>query len=311
MGIKTKERHRQSEEEKMRHRLQPATVLLYLTVVVFLSLFFTHPFYLLALFLAVAIVIFSFDLIREWSSYLKIGLCFLVVIMFVNVFLVREGATVLFLSPAIPGLGRIRITFEALCYGAGMGLRLLVIISAFCLFMYVVHPDGIIRLLGGRSYKIALALGLSLRLFPLMRADFLRIMQVQQCRGVNFHGQGWRERTVKTIPVIKVLLLSSLERAFQLAESLQARGYGLGKRTSFMRNRWRIGDKLIVVAICLVLCLSMWLVMRGQTEFHYYPRLQSVGSGDFFGAVFLGIFLMIPAFLNWGWKKWPTLRSRI
>ena len=181
MGIKTKERHRQSEEEKMRHRLQPATVLLYLTVVVFLSLFFTHPFYLLALFLAVAIVIFSFDLIREWSSYLKIGLCFLVVIMFVNVFLVREGATVLFLSPAIPGLGRIRITFEALCYGAGMGLRL-VIISAFC-FVYVVHPDGIIRLLGGRSYKIALALGLSLRLFPLMRADFTHYASTAVPRG--------------------------------------------------------------------------------------------------------------------------------
>ena len=302
---------KQRTEEEMRHRLQPATVLLYLTAVVLLSLFFTHPLYLLALFSAVAIVILSFDLIREWSSYLKIGFGFMVVIMVVNVFFVREGATVLFLGPAIPGLGRIRITFEALCYGAGMGLRLLVIISVFCLFMYVVHPDGIIRLLGGRSYKTALALGLSLRLFPLMRADFSRIMQVQQCRGVNFRGQSWSERTVKTIPVIKVLLLSSLERAFQLAESLQARGYGLGERTNYRRNGWRSGDQLIVMGICLALCLSLWLVLRGQAAFHYYPRLQSVESGDFFGAGLVGICLMIPAFLNWGWKKWPILRSRI
>lgn len=302
------EMYRQSELEEMRQRLHPVTVLLYLTAVIILSLFFTHPFLLVALFLAVGLVIISFHLVKEWAGYLKIGLGFLLVLMFINVVVVRAGSTVLFLGPAFPGFGRIRITLEALCYGAVMGVRLLVIISVFCLFMYIVHPDSIIGLLGGRSDKTALALGLSLRLFPLMRADFLRIAEVQRCRGVSFRERNWRKRVGKAIPVIKVLLLSSLERAFQLAESLQTRGYGLGKRSRYFPKKWGLADWLIVGSICLGVFFSFWLIWRGQADFHYYPRLQDVESRDFFNAVFLGIFFLFPALLNWGWKKWLSLK---
>jgi len=301
----------QREQEKMRYRLHPATVLFYLTAVVFLALFFQHPFFLLVLFIAVGLVILSFDLHREWAGYLKVGLSFMLVIMLINVLFVRAGSTVLFLGPALPVFGRIRITFEALCYGAAMGLRILIIISAFCLFMYVVHPDGIIRLLGGRSDKTALALGLSLRLFPLMRADFLRITEVQKCRGVNLRERSWWKRVSKTVPVIRVLLLSSLERAFQLAESLQARGYGLGKRSNFSSKKWGLRDKFIQLSLLLGVFLSLFFAWRGQADFSYYPRLQSMESGALVGAVFIGLVFIIPAFLNWGWKKWPTLRSRI
>ena len=40
-----------------------------------------------------------------------------------------NGDTVL-VAAALPGLGTVKITLEALTYGAGMGLRLLVVISA-------------------------------------------------------------------------------------------------------------------------------------------------------------------------------------
>lgn len=302
---------KKEEREMMRQRLYPATALLYLAAVVFLSLFFAHPFFLLALFVAVGTVILSYGLGREWVGYLKVGCGFLVVIMFVNVLFVRAGSTVLFLGPDFPGWGRMRITLEALCYGAGMGLRLMVIISAFCLLMYVVPPDSIIQLLGGWSYKTALALGLSLRLFPLLRADFLRITEVQRCRGVNFHGQKHREKIRKTIPVIKVLLLSSLERAFQLAESLQARGYGLGRRSHYLRKSWELRDKFITVCICGGVLVSLGLVGGGQAAYSYYPHLQRVARGEVYSAVLVGLLFIVPALLNWGWKKWPSLRSRI
>jgi len=303
--------YQQREREEMRYRLHPATVLLYLTAVVFLTLFFKHPFFLLALFFAVGLVILSFELYKEWMAYLKIGFSFMLVIMLINVFFVRAGSTVLYLGPVLPVFGRIRITFEAVCFGTVMGLKLLIIISAFCLFMYVVHPDGILRLLGGRSDKTALALGLSLRLFPLMRADFLRITEVQRCRGVNLYERSSWKGVSKTIPVIRVLLLSSLERAFQLAESLQARGYGLGKRSSFSSTEWRLRDRFIEIGLLLGVFLSLFLAWRGQADFSYYPRLQSLESSALVGAVFIGLVFVFPAFLNWGWKKWPTLRSRI
>lgn len=299
------------EQERMRQRLHPVTVLLYLGAVVFLSLFFAHPLFLLSLFIAVGIVILSYGLGREWVGYLKVGLGFLLVIMMVNVLLVRAGSTILFLGPTLPGLGRMRITWEALCYGLGMGLRLLVIISVFCLLMYVLHPDRLIQLLGGRSYKTALTLGLSLRLFPLMRTDFLRITEVQQCRGVNYRAQKKRDKVRQIIPALRVLLLSSLERAFQLAESLQARGYGLGRRSYYARQKWRLRDKIIIICICGGVLLSLWLVGSGQAAYSYYPRLQSVKTVEIYWSVLIGLFFIVPACFNWGWKKWPSLRSRI
>lgn len=299
------------EQEKMRQRLHPATVLSYLGAVVFLSLFFAHPLFLLALFIAVGIVILSYDLGREWVGYLKVGLGFLLVIMMVNVLFVRAGSTILLLGPTLPGLGRMCITLEALCYGLGMGLRLLLIISVFCLLMYVLHLDRLLQLLGGRSYKTALTLGLSLRLFPLMRADFLRIMEVQQCRGVNFRTKKKRDKVRQIVPVLKVLLLSSLERAFQLAESLQARGYGLGRRSHYLRQKWRLRDKIIIICICGGVLLSLWLVGSGQAAYSYYPRLQSVKTVEIYWSVLIGLLFIVPACLNRGWKKWPSLRSRI
>ncbi|MGI6588845.1 MAG: energy-coupling factor transporter transmembrane component T [Peptococcia bacterium] len=303
--------NKKEEQEKMRQRLHPVTVLLYLGAVVFLSLFYAHPFFLLSLFIAVGIVILSYGLGREWLGYLKVGFGFLLVIMIVNVLFVRAGSTVLLLGPTLPGLGRIRITGEALCYGMGMGLRLLVIISVFCLLMYVLHPDHLLRLLGGMSYKTALTLGLSLRLFPLMRADFLRITEVQQCRGVNFRAKKKKDKVRQIIPVLRVLLLSSLERAFQLAESLQARGYGLGRRSHYLCQKWRLRDKFIIICICGGTLLSLWLVGSGRAAYSYYPRLQSVKIEEVYGAVLIGLLFIVPACFNWGWKKWPSLRSRI
>ncbi len=299
------------EQDKLFQSLCCEVSLSYIAALVFLSLFFSHPLYLLALFFALNLVILSAGIVRQWLTYLKFSLTLIFLIILVNALFVRAGATVLLYGVSVPLIGNIRITLEALCYGAGMGLRLLVMLGSFCLLTYAVHPDLILKTLGGGWSKIMLALGISLRLFPLITDDFVRITEAQRCRGVDFKVRNLRQRLEKYVPVLHTVLLSSLERSFQLAESLHSRGYGTTKRTNCREVLWRPRDYLVIVTVLLGSAYGMALVLTGRNGYGYYPKLQPFKEQEIIIAVCLALFFCFPALLDWGWEKWRFLRSKI
>lgn len=299
------------ERNALFQSLRTEVALLYVALLVILALFFSHPLYLLTLFIALNAVIISAGIVREWLVYLKFTLLLTGLIILVNALFVHEGATVLLRSPRLPLLGSIRITGEALFFGVGMGLRLLVMTGAFCLMTYAVHPDRILQALGGGNSKILLTLSITLRLLPLVASDFRRITEAQRCRGVNFQARGLKTRLQKYIPVFNTVLLSSLERSFQLAESLQSRGYGAGRRSRLRESLWRPRDGAVLAAALLALVCAAALLGSGWADYSYYPRLQAVRGEEMLGAVVLGILFLFPAVLQWGWARWRLLKLKI
>lgn len=299
------------EKDNLMHKLHPLAAVTYVAVIIFLSLLFSHPVYLLGLFLAVGTVIAASDSLREWKPYLFISLGMIIVIMLVNGIVAQVGTTVLFYGPRVPWLGEITITLEAVCYGAGMGVRLLVIISAFCFYTYAINPDKALKLFSRFGSKSVMAVTLSTRLFPLMIRDGLRITEVQRCRGVRMDTGGRLQRIKNRLPIINVLLLSSLERSLQLAESMQARGYGSGKRTFYTRDLWRPRDYLIMAAATFSMLAGVWAALQGWSAYNYYPELEKFDLGQLKTAFVITLALTIPALINWGWKKWPLLKLKI
>lgn len=299
------------ERLKLFQSLRCEAALGYIAALILLSLVFSHPLFLLVLFLASNMVILSAGIVREWLTYLKFSLMLITLIILVNSVFVRAGATVLIRGPYVPLLGMTRITLEALCFSAGMGLRLLVMMGAFCLLTYAVHPDLILKTLGGGRSKIILTISISLRLFPLIADDFVRITEAQRCRGVNFQSRGRWQRIRKYIPVLSTVLLSSLERSFQLAESLHARGYGIAKRSCYREVLWRPRDYLVLLTVLMGAVFGVVLALTGWGGYIYYPRLQSLKGPEIMMSALLGLFFVFPAFLNWGWEKWQLLRLKI
>ena len=56
------------------------------------------------------------------------------------------------------------------------------------------------------------------------------------------------------------LLAGSLERGLNLAEAMEARGYGRAGRTRAPRPPWRIRDRAaLVVAVAIVVVGALWL----------------------------------------------------
>lgn len=299
------------EKDNFIYKLHPFTAVAYIFVVVLLSLIFAHPLYLLGLFLALGGVIIASGNLREWKPYLLLSLGLLVMLMLVNAVFVQVGSTVLLTGPRVPLLGTIKITLEAICFSGAMGIRLLVIISSFCFYTYAVHPDKVLKLLNKFSGKSVLAIILATRLFPLLVKDVRRIAEVQRCRGVKLDHGTRRQRLKSRLPVINILLLSSLERSIQMAESMQAKGYGSGKRSFYFRDYWRPRDWLVLIPTVLALAAGIWAALKGWSAYIFYPRLESIKLDQMVMVPIIVLVLAVPIILNWWWEKWPLLRSKI
>lgn len=299
------------EKDNLLYKSHPFTIAFFILAIFILSLIFTHPLYLLGLLLVVGISIVSTGNYHQWKGYLKFAVPMMIMIILINALFVHAGASVLYSGPRLPFIGKIRITTEAVAYGVGMSIRLLVIISLFCLFTYIIQPDKFMKMFSKIGNKSVFVIILSMRLFPLMVSDYRRIMEVQRCRGVKIDTGTWIDRTKNLLPITSVLLLSCLERSFQQAESMYARGYGSGKRTVFQKELWRIRDYMIILASVIGLIGGIYAVVKGYAVYAYYPRLIAINYTEMKTMVLVTISLLFPIALNWGWSKWAILRLKI
>lgn len=299
------------EKDNLIFKLHPVTQLSFLGTVFLFSLIFSNPVYLLGFWLAMVMVIISAGIFDQWLVYCKCSLVMMLFIIIINVIFSGAGATVFYRVNGIAGLGELRFSMESLAFGFSMGLRLLVILSIFSLYTYVVNPDKVLGLLGKRGGKSILAVTISLRLFPLMMQDIKRISEIQRCRGVlRSQGNLWQRASMYK-PIIGIMLISSLERSLQMAESMYARGYGSGPRTYYHQAQWRPRDYLVMFLTAAAAAAGIGAIVEGWAAFTFYPVLEEIQITEIYYCGLLVFGLLFPAILNWGWKKWPQLKSRI
>ncbi|WP_027718445.1 energy-coupling factor transporter transmembrane component T [Desulfovirgula thermocuniculi] len=293
--------------------LHPAAMLAYLLVFLLLCLLYENPLYLLALFFLLALLNLEAEGREAWEGFLKGGLLLVVLIMVVNSLVIRAGSTVIWSGPAVPLWGKLQVSLEALYYGATSGLRFLVLLSLFCLYNLVVSPDKLLSLLAGFAYYSVLAVVLATRFFPVVVRNLLRIKEVQELRGVDFNQGTLWERVQKYSSLYGVLLLSSLEDAMGIAESMQARAFGSGKRTLYRHHLWRPRDTICLAGSLGAFSLALWGWFHGYGRYEFYPEadvlIKDAATVGILLLVCLG--LSLPLLLSKGWKRWPFLRSKI
>lgn len=164
-------------------------------------------------------------------------------------FLETIGSHPLWTGPIVPVLGQIDVTSEELASAALNALRLASVGLAFAAYALLVDHD---RLLQGARFARPAAL--ATRLLPTLERDAAGFVDALRGRGVEVSGV--RGRAVLLSP----LLASSLERALNLAEAMEARGYGRSARTSIPRPPWQALDVFAVaVAAAIVSVGAMWL----------------------------------------------------
>lgn len=293
--------------------LHPAAILAYLGVLLVLALIFTNPLYLLGLLLVVILAVVAARGLVAWEIYLRITLGMVVLVIIINSLMARAGETIIWWGPRLPVIGPLNVSLEAICYGAAMGVRLLIIMSVFCLYNLIVHPDKVLSLLARFASRSALVLSLATRMFPAMIRQIENIQEVQKVRGVNFHAGTLRERLPKYAGLINILLLSSLEDSLEIAEAMQARAFGSGRRSCYRRDIWRPRDILCLGGSLLALATAVYGLVEGYSTFGFYPQMDYLVKGPMTVIILIIIILSlsVPVLLSWGWQRCPYFNAKI
>lgn len=285
----------------------------YIAVLFLVAMIFDHPLLLIGVLLVSLPAIAAVGALDRWEGYLRLGIWMTLAIMVINPLVIRAGSTILWCGPALPYLGSLDISLEALCYGAAMGLRLIDLLTIFCLYNEIVDPDKLLGQVSRWAYKTGIMVSLATRLFPAILRDLSNAREVLQLRGVDFNSGNLRERIRKNSLIFKIVLISSLEGSFQTAEAMETRAFGCGPRSCYRREWLRPRDLLCLAGSLSALVLAIGLKMHVMGNFTYYPRLGSLLENPVSwlwpGIMLFG--LLLPAALSWGWKLCPFLRSKI
>lgn len=257
-------------------RLSPFCKLAWVVSVMIASLIFEHPLYLGIIFLTTIPMAVMARIYRQWFCLVFFSLLMGLGIILINAIVINAGSTVLLEATfSIPTLGVPRITMEAICFAATMALRLVIIVSAFAVFTFSVHPDDqMLTMIQLRiPYKSVLVASLSMRFVPALFEDLDRLNEVQQSRGLEMSRGSIFKRIKNRATVLVPLLANSLTRCVQIAEAMEARAFGTGsRRTYFKRLKVTRFDIGTIIAGFFPLIWGILVLVYGYGDYDAYAN---------------------------------------
>ncbi|WP_170119358.1 energy-coupling factor transporter transmembrane component T family protein [Tumebacillus permanentifrigoris] len=278
------------------------TLLFYPFLLLMVSVLTFHPLYLGAEWVVLLFALALHGGLRTYARTLKFAIPILLLILVINVLLNKNGATLLYKGPSVAVIGQLRITGEALAYGLVMGLRMLVFFGIFALTLHWLSADRALELSAKVAKKSAVTAMMTTRLIPYLSEQAEQIGDVLQTRGVRFNDGHVLRRLAARRPMLGVLLISALEGSWQVAEAMEARGFGQGKRSSYSRERWGRRDVYTWSAFLAAIALVVWSWTTAWTYIDYYPRIHTKMSEEgpwptILHALVLSIALALPPVL--------------
>jgi energy-coupling factor transport system permease protein len=232
------------------------------------ALVFEHPIVLGAVAVAALGAAVGAGVGREVARTARFTVPLAVLVAVVNALVVRDGLTVLARFGEVPPLGQIDVTAEALVYGLVLGARVLVIVLCCALFTAAVDPDAVLRLFRRVSFRSALTAALATRLVPVLARDARRMADARACR----------PRPVPRIAVLRAVAAGALDRAVDVAATLEVRGYGAAGAPRPHRAPWSRHDVAFTAAAVALVALAVGARLGGIAPFAAYPSL-SVPAG--------------------------------
>jgi energy-coupling factor transport system permease protein len=217
-------------------------------------------FALLFSFVSVALVIAVSKVpIKLYLKNMKAILPILIFTAIINLFY-GDGSTVLV------EFWKLSITTEGVFKAVFMATRIMLLIFISSVLTYTTTPNDLtdaiesllspLRFLGLKNavHTLAMMMTIALRFIPTLIEEAEKIMNAQKARGADLESGGIIERVKALIPILIPLLISSVRRAYELAEAMECRCYNGGEgKTRMKQMKLKMLDLYLGVITVLML----------------------------------------------------------
>jgi len=166
----------------------------------------------------------------------------------------------------LKGLGFAAISFFVIAWisfdlsiALEAGLRLLTMGTIFFLFFQTTAPEDLSNALVkmGLPYAFTFVLTASMQFIPVLTRRASNIRDAQKSRGIPLNGG---LKTLRHLPaLVGPLLIQAFKLADEMAEAMEARGFGAPDRRFRSEPRFRIWDWITVGVSIATLLISVWI----------------------------------------------------
>ena len=234
---------------------------------------------------ALFVMIVAIFIPKSWWAYLLLGILLLIVVLlskiklkfifkafkpmcFMMLFLLIVNVLTLKTGYVLLTIGTFAIYSDAVFNTLFIVVRLLLMIMlTTCLtattkpldltlgIEYLLSPLKIVHF---PAHEVAMMISIALRFIPTIIEETMRIMNSQKSRGVDFEEGKLQEKIQAILSLVVPLFSVAFERAYELADAMEARGYIPGEeRTRYRQLQFKFKDMLLVLLSFVVLTLMI------------------------------------------------------
>ncbi len=238
------------------HRMD-ARMKIILTVIFIVSIFLCKNFAALGLMLLFSALVILLSKV-PFKMVLKSMKPIAIIVVFtsiLNIFYIKGGTPLL-------DWKFIHITTNGIFTALFMAIRIICLVVFSSILTYTTTPtmltDALEKLLSPlKLFKIpvstlAMMMTLALRFIPTLIDEIDRITNAQKARGADLEDGNFIQRVKALVPIIVPLFVSSIRRAYELADAMDCRCYTGGPgRTRMKQMKFHTGDfvSLVVIAV--------------------------------------------------------------
>lgn len=244
------------------HRLDPRAKLIGLFLMI-AAVFIPKSWYVflvIAILLTIALALAKIG-IRMIIQSFKPMLVMMLFLLLINSLTIKTG------DPLF-ALGTFTIYADAIFNTLFVIVRLLLMISITTLLTATTNPLDLtlgiewllkpLEVIHFPSHEVAMMVSIALRFIPTIIEETLRIMNAQRSRGVDFENGKLSQKIAAILSLIVPLFSVAFERAYELADAMEARGYVPGaKRTRYHVLKFAFRDYLFIFICLAVLAFSI------------------------------------------------------
>ncbi len=262
-----------------------------------------HPLVLCAVALAIVLAGVASGVGRELVRSLRTAAIVAIPIVVVNVVVSRDGLTVLARLGDLGPFGEGNLSLEAFVYGVVIALQVTILMLATTLASLAVDPDELLRAVRRVSFRSALTASLATRMIPVLANDARRLADAQRTRPQAYarvHEDSLTSRVHARVTLLSAIVGSSLDRAMDVAATLELRGFAVARRVRHIKRPWSRHDLAFACSAAVLVVLALAARVGGVGRFDAYPEIH---AGDAQATVALAVVFMVVVLLPFGDRR--------